>query len=394
VTDRRLIWTLALHQIIAWGTLHVAFPVFIAPMEAELGWSRAEIAGAFTAGLLTSALAAVPAGRWADRHGGRGIMALGAGLGGLLLVAWAFTADLLAFYAIWAALGVTHAMCLSDPANAVVTANSRDPRRVLAGITFVTGFCSSVFVPLGAALVEAMGWRGALLAFAALQAVPTLLAAFWLRGVRGSLSGAPASARGAPLARALRRPVFWLLVVAFCAQGFLATGLAFHILPLLAERGLPLAAALLVVALHGPCQVAGRAVLFALGARAGDSRRVGLVAFGLLPPALLVLAVAPASLPALVPFAVLYGLGSGLLFLVRAAGVADLLGREGFGQISGALSTFAQVARTVAPLALGLLWEAAAGYGPVPWLLLGVAVLGGLAFLLAAREGRSAPRGG
>jgi MFS family permease len=394
VTERRLAWTIALHQLFSWGTLYLAFPVFIAPIEAELGWSRTEIAGAFTAGLLSSALAAVPAGRWVDRHGGRGIMALGAGIGGLLLVAWAASSSLAAFYAVWVALGVTHAMCLSDPAYAVVTANSRDPRRVIAGVTFITGFCTTVFVPLGAALIEALGWRATLLVFAAMQVVPTLLAAVLLRGTRGSLSGAPAALRGAPLARALRRPVFWLLAFAFCAQAFMGTGLAFHILPLLAERGLPLAAALLVVATHGPCQVAARAVLFMLGSRAADSRRVGLFAFALLPPALLVLALAPPSLWALLPYAVLYGVSNGLLTIVRATGVADLLGREGFAQISGALTTATQVARTVAPLALGLVWEAAGGYGPVPWILSGVIALGGLAFLMAAREGRPAQAGG
>jgi MFS family permease len=99
VTERRLVWAVAVHQLISWGTIYLAFPVFIAPMEAELGWSRAEISGAFTAGLLASGIAAIPAGHWADRHGGRGIMALGAGLGAVLLVAWALLDRLLLFYA-------------------------------------------------------------------------------------------------------------------------------------------------------------------------------------------------------------------------------------------------------------------------------------------------------
>ena len=35
-------------QLIGWGTLHVPFPLLVAPMEAELGWSRVAPAdGAF-----------------------------------------------------------------------------------------------------------------------------------------------------------------------------------------------------------------------------------------------------------------------------------------------------------------------------------------------------------
>ena len=48
-------------------------------------------------------------------------MALGAGLGAMLLVGWALLDSLWLFYAVWIAIGVTHAMCLSDPAYAVVT---------------------------------------------------------------------------------------------------------------------------------------------------------------------------------------------------------------------------------------------------------------------------------
>ncbi len=393
MTERRLVWTIGFHQLVSWGTLYLAFPVFIAPMEAELGWSRTEISGAFTTGLVASGLAAIPAGRWVDRHGGRGSLALGAALGSALLVGWALTESLGVFYALWAALGVTHAMCLSDPAYAVVTANSRDPRRVITLVTFVTGCCTSVFVPLGAGLIELAGWRAALLVLAGLQLLPAVAAALYLKGVKGSLTGVP-STRGAPLAAALRKPVFWALALAFCAQAFMGTGLSFHILPMLAERGLPLAAALAVVAVHGPCQVVARAVLMALGTRAADSRVVGIFAFALLPPAMLVLALSPPSLPPLVLYAVLYGVGNGLLTIVRATGVAEMLGREGFGQVSGALTLAMQVPRTVAPLALGLLWEGAGGYGPVPWLLFGVTALGTLAFLAAARWGSPARRGG
>ena len=60
-----LVWGLALGQLIGWGTLYFAFALFMAPMEAELGWSRADLNGALTVGLLTPASPrSLAAGGW------------------------------------------------------------------------------------------------------------------------------------------------------------------------------------------------------------------------------------------------------------------------------------------------------------------------------------------
>src|SRR3989441_189208 len=58
-------------------------------MEADLGWSRVEITGAFSAGMGVAALAALPVGRWIDRHGARALMTLGSCLATALLLVWA-----------------------------------------------------------------------------------------------------------------------------------------------------------------------------------------------------------------------------------------------------------------------------------------------------------------
>jgi hypothetical protein len=83
---------------------------------------------------------------------------------------------------------------------------------------------------------------------------------------------------------------------------------------------------------------------------------------------------------------VAWAVADGLMTILRAAGTAEILGREGYGAVTGALSALAVLPRTGAPLLLALLWEGAGGYGLVPWLLvaMGLAALGG--FAMAARE--------
>jgi sugar phosphate permease len=78
-------WTIvavfAVTETVSWGVLYYAFAVFQVPMQRDLGWSKAELTGAYSLALATSALAAFPVGRWLDRHSPRSLMTLGS-LGG------------------------------------------------------------------------------------------------------------------------------------------------------------------------------------------------------------------------------------------------------------------------------------------------------------------------
>src|SRR2546430_16573099 len=84
-----MLLTVSFTEMISWGVLYYAFTVFLKPMQASLGWSTAELTGAFSLALFCSAGAAFPVGRWLDRHGTRLLMTLGSCLAPLLVLAWA-----------------------------------------------------------------------------------------------------------------------------------------------------------------------------------------------------------------------------------------------------------------------------------------------------------------
>jgi MFS family permease len=69
-----IVATLSITETVTWGIVYYGFPVFLQPMERDLGASRVAVTGAFSVGLGVSALAALPVGRWIDRHGGRARM--------------------------------------------------------------------------------------------------------------------------------------------------------------------------------------------------------------------------------------------------------------------------------------------------------------------------------
>src|SRR5215217_4373728 len=83
-----LVGTLGLTATVAYGVLLYGFAVFITPMGEELGWSKAQITGAFSLAQLVAGAAAVPVGRWVDRHGARALMTAGSVLAATLLFAW------------------------------------------------------------------------------------------------------------------------------------------------------------------------------------------------------------------------------------------------------------------------------------------------------------------
>lgn len=384
IPDRTLFWGMAVSQLIGWGTVYVPFPLMVAPMEAELGWSRVMLNGAYTAGLLASGLAAVPAGRWLDRHGPRAMMNSGMFAAALLLLAMSLVQHPATYVAVWVLVGVVQAMCLWTTAMAVVVAEARDVTRTVTAITFVTGFTATLFIPLTGGLIDLFGWRGALRVLAALQVIGAVLTMVTLRQARGP--GPGATRRNGPgLWARLQQPAFLGLALCFAAHAFINTGLGAHLIPMLRERGWPEATVLLLAAAHGPCQVAARALMFAAGRRV-TMRAVGRFATALLPIGMLALALGRDSLTLTVIFVLCFAMGDGLLTIVRSAGTAEILGREGFGAISGALSAVAVLPRTAAPLLIALVWEGAGDYGPVPWMLAGIgaAAVGG--FLLAARQ--------
>lgn len=388
-SDRALIFGIAINQVLGWGTLFVPFTLFLEPMERDLGWSRAQISGGFTLGLLLSGLAAVHVGRFVDRHGGRLPLGLGGLAGAAVLLGWALVDSLWAFYAVWFAMGLVHATALWSPAMAVVVSLARQPMRVITGITFITGFTATVFLPMTEALIQSLGWRGALGVLAAIQCGAGLLALWQFQGARP-----PPPREGAvavTLRATLRRPAFWGLTLLLSAHSFVGVGLAAHLVPLLRERGLDEASVIWLAALHGPFQVAARGFLFALGPRARLAV-VGLVCTVLMPLSMAWLAVVPSTFGWILFFTMGWAVADGLLSIVRAGAPAEILGREGYGAVTGALAMASAPMRAFAPLIVALAWQWGDSYTPALWMLALVGLLALLGFVVALLD-RRAPAG-
>ena len=385
-----LVFALASAQLVSWGTVYYSFSLFVVPMERDLGWSRTALNGALSAGLMLSGLAAYPVGAWIDRAGGRVVMSVGSTMGAALLFLWSRTNGLAAFYAIWMGLGVALAATLYEPAFAVLTRLHPETYRLrITAMTLVGGFASTVFIPLTAVAIDAWGWRSALVALALVNAAFCLPVHGFLLRDRAP-AGHPPRQRGTAFdenfRRALRHPAFWGLGVSFTAYGAVASALTFHIIPLLEERHVPTATMLAAIALFGPAQVAGRIALLAMGRRA-SAVVVGRLGFTVLPASVLLLLLLPSSVAALFVFYLLFGASNGVITVVRGTAVPELLWRESYGAINGALTLPTNLARAAAPWGAALLWSAWGSYDAVLWACLATGAVSGAGFWYASMRG-------
>ncbi|WP_454906112.1 MFS transporter [Variovorax gossypii] len=351
---------LGVAQTLAWASSYYLPAVLAGSIGKQLGISTSTVFGAFSAALLVAAAIGPWAGRVIDRVGGRPVLiasnlVFAAGLAALSQATHASHV-----FAAWALMGLAMGSGLYEAAFAtVVRLHGQHARRAITGITLFAGFASTVGWPLSAYLESTVGWRGACLAWAALHLVIGLpLNALLPRASRADPASKEATTSrqdaGSGLAPAQQRRAAFLMAFVFAVTWFVSTAMAAHLPALLQASGATLAIAVGIAALVGPAQVAGRLIEFTFLKHAHPllSARVATLAH---PVGALCLGMFGTS--AATAFAVLHGLGNGILTI--AIGTLPLLifGAEGYGQRQGFLMVPARIVQAGAPFLFGIAVE-------------------------------------
>src|SRR5260370_41856136 len=120
-TPRGTVAAFAATTTVGYGVLFYAYGVLLVPMEADLGWGRSFLSGAFSLALLVAAVLTVPVGRWLDRHPPRRLFLGGAITASAFVVVWGLSSNRQVFVASWIVLGCCQAVLFYDPAFTVLT---------------------------------------------------------------------------------------------------------------------------------------------------------------------------------------------------------------------------------------------------------------------------------
>ena len=402
--NRHLVGWLSLGQLISWGSVYYLFALIMAPVEQALGLTRVESSLAFSLALLVEGLLGYPVGRWLDRGHERVLMTSGSVALGLCLAAHSFVTTKAGFYAVWLGMGAGMAATLYTPAFAVVTRRyPQDFRRAIITLTFLGGLASTVFLPLISWLISHWGWRQALLALAALHLLVCAPLHFLLlkhapaggqtgRTAGSSPAAAPDLAGQKNLSQHLASAPFLLLGLFVVLTMAVTAALPSHIVTMLRELGLDETWAISIPASIGAIQVLGRLLLYFFEHHFDVHTANRLIPW-LLPLALCALLGVPwlraqtggQALPMLFFFVLMWGMGMGMLTIVKGTAMAQYVSHAHVASLNGALGVPVALARAGAPLVLGLLWSQEAGYSHGLWMLLAFSVAGATALALAQR---------
>lgn len=371
---------MAITEIVAWGVLYYAVLVAAPAIASDTGWADRDVFLAITAGLLSSAVCAIPVGRWLDRHPRR-VMVSGAVLGTLAMMGTATSPNIWSFTAAWIVCGAAQSAVLYQAAFTVITHRYRSDRRgPLTVVTLVGGFASTVFAPLTGWLVVEVGWRAAFAVLAVILAgVLTPVHFLTVERAWAHLEASAATNSGSQ--RALRSTRFWVLTAALALLSFSLGAATLSAVPASVEKGLDLQAASWVLGLIGAGQILGRVLYLAVPHRSAPWIAPAVV--GVLGAASLAgyaLAREPGWIFAT---AVLAGAVRGAFTLIQASAVSDRWGTTSYGRLNGMLAAPISALTALAPGAAAVL---AGLFGSYQAVSLSMAAICGAGALLVVRR--------
>ncbi|MCW2237978.1 MFS transporter [Azospirillum canadense] len=357
---RKLVWLLGVSQLVCWGISYYLIGLFGKVMAADLGLSLPVAFGGFTAALLVMGLTSTAIGKAIDRWGGRPVMVAGSLLSAAGCLGLAACTGVVGYYASWLVLGLAMRATLYDAAFAALARlGGPQARKPISQITLLGGLASTTLWPVGQALADAFGWRGALVGYAvlALLTIPlhaAIPAERYERRVEPKNGPAlDAAERPHPVPGA---PVLFALIVA--ATGLLASGLSAHMIGILGGLGVAPVAAVWISTLRGIGQSSARLCEVLFGARLHPTS-LALIAAALPVPGFLAGMASGQWVAAGVAFAVLFGAGNGLATIVRGTLPLVLFDPRTYGSTVGRLVAPSFYVSALAPLAYAMVIERA-----------------------------------
>ena len=384
-----IVGTTFMTLVVLYGAWY-SYSVFLVALLHEFGWKRSLIAGAFSVFVLVHGLCSAMVG-WLLRVAGprrailAGALVMGTGL--------CLTAQTTEWWHLYLAFGGVAAigMSLAGWIPAVVLIRGWFPDRVgtMVGIASA-GIGVGIFalVPLAQFFIEWMGWRWAFRILAALIVGWVIPATLVLIRDPSPVEGPhpPSESRAHPavasekrqwtLAAAVRSWRFWGLAGNYFTGNFVTQMLMIHQVAYLVDHRVPALVAAAVGGASGLVSIVGKIGWGWLSDRTGREPAYGL-AFGCVAASIGALALAgihPTSF-LLFLYAVLIGLGYGVMSPVPPAVASDLFGGPGFSTIFGTLYVVTCLGLATGTWSAGEIFDRTGSYAAALWLALVMAVL-------------------
>jgi len=279
VADESYRWTMLAAAVaiicVSFGILF-SLSVFFGSLEASMKWSRAAISSVALVNWIAMGFGSFLWGSLSDRIGTRAVVMIGGGLLGLALVLSSQVTSFAQFYITFGVMVGLAVGCFYTPLNSTVT-RWFSVNRGLAVAIASTGIGLGVLLvaPLSRWLIEAFGWRVAMLLLGDLAWLLVIPLALLIRNAPET--GASSSSNSAPglyhsMRTIARTPQFWAIALTHFACCAAHSGPIFHMVTHVTDQGiLPMAAAT-VYGISGLGSIGGRIVSGISADRFGATR--------------------------------------------------------------------------------------------------------------------------
>jgi MFS family permease len=367
------------------GTV-TSLSVFLQPVAAELGTSRAGISSVSTLAFLSMGVGGFIWGALADRVGTRAVVLTGGIVLGLGLAASSQASSLQQLQLMFGVI-VGLASGSSFAPLTALTSSWFSHRRSLAValVSMGLGMGTITIAPLASALIEAYGWRAALMALSGLAFFVVVPGALVLRQPPRDVSRqveAIAPQVDMSAGEALRTPQFVAIALTFFFCCAAHSGPILHMVSFASLAGASALAATGMLMVAGAGGLVGRIVMGLTADRYGA--RQTLVVGLALQATTIALYAAISDLGGLYVLSVCFGIAYGGVMPLYAVLIREYFGARIMGTAFGAVTMVSSVGMALGPLAGGWLYDNYASYIGM-YLGAGVAGLGAVLIALAFR---------
>jgi sugar phosphate permease len=370
-----IVWACFIITLYASGIIFYGFTAFFEPLVREFGWSYTQISFASSLRGLEMGILAPLVGILADRFGSRKLMLYGVIAVGLGLILLGFTRSLLTFYGAIILISFGAGGCTTVVTMTVVAHWFRRKIGKALGI-MSSGFgASGLMIPLVVMVIDAFGWRTAVIACGI---------GMWVIGIPLSLvvrdrpepygyfpdgdvlpfgdSEDFAEIRGGKkhFLDLLKIKELRYLNLAEAIRFMVLTAVIIHIMPYLSTVGWSRTGAGLVAAAIPLVSVAGR-LLFGWLSDLFNKRLVMAWAFTCMGCGMLVLPYAGTDY-LIILFLILFSTGIGGITVLRGAILREYFGSASFGTMIGIVMGFGAAGGIVGPTLAGLVFDTLGNY--------------------------------
>ena len=356
-----LLMNLSLGSLYAWS-------FFVAPLEKEFHWNRAQTSWTFTIAIFVFGVAFVAAGRMQDKVGPFPVSIIGSIALGLAFLLASRTDSLVwAYLTLGVVLGFGNGFGYATPIP-VLSKWFPDKRGLAVGLAVAGYGAGSAIIGLpfvGPAMLKSIGWRGTFLALGAVYFVATIIAAFLLKNppvgwkpagwVPAPASKVAATTHDYTVGEMTKTRQFPLLWVAYCLGASAGLMTISQLIPFAKSIGLPATAATMALLIAAVGNASGRIFSGLLSDHIGrlQTLRLMILISAIAMP--VIANVKNLTYVYLMIIVVYYCFGT--ILSVMPSATADFFGTKNLGVNYGALFTAYAVAGIVGPMIGGYMFK-------------------------------------